>query len=362
MPQKTPFHAMHERLRAKLTDFHGWLLPLYYRTPIAEHNAVRQQAGLFDTSHMGVIQVEGKDAEKLLQMLIARDISGMRPGQMRLAVLCNENGGILDDLTVYKFGEEKFWLVVNSVPYENDFNWVKEHAAGMDVKISGLREKTAKLDLQGRKAEAVLQKLVQGNLNEIGRYNFREVEINGVGCVVSRSGYTGEDGFELYFAAGKAEEMWNALMQAGAGFNLQPCGLAARDMLRLEAGMLLHGQDIDAKHSLLLCHYEKMVGWDKEFIGKRALLKQREQGVKEKLVGFELLERGIARNACRILKKGEEIGVVTSGTFSPTLKKGIGLGYIGKEFSAAGTEFEIEIRGKAVKAKVAKLPFYRRGD
>ncbi len=362
MPQKTPLHAVHERLHANLTIFHGWLLPLYYRTPMAEHNAVRQQAGLFDISHMGIVELEGKDSEKLLQLLLVRDIAAMEPGELRLAVMCNAKGGILDDLTVYKFSGEKFWLVVNAAPYEKDLRQVQENAKEMDVKVTGLREQMAKLCLQGPESEKIFQKLVESNLEKLEYYSFWEIKLGQIECVVSRSGYTGEDGFELYFAAECAEEMWNALMQAGSGFNLQPCGLAARNTLRLEAGMLLHGQDIDAKHSLLECHYEKIVGWDKEFIGKRALLKKREQGVKEKLVGFELLERGIARNGCRLLKEGREVGIVTSGSFSPTLKKSIGLGYIGREFSSAGTEFEIEIRGKTVKAKVAKLPFYRRGD
>ncbi|MDP2973722.1 MAG: glycine cleavage system aminomethyltransferase GcvT [Candidatus Diapherotrites archaeon] len=360
MPNKTPFFAQHEKLNAALTDFHDWMLPMHYGSPIAEHNAVRQQCGLFDTSHMGEIEVQGKDAEKLLQSLLVRDISAMKAGQIRLAAMCNEDGGIMDDLTVYKFSGEKFWLVVNAGPYESDLLWIKRNAKGVDAKAEGLRSNTAKLDLQGPKAERVLQKLVKENLNEIKYYNFKEMQVADVGCIASRSGYTGEDGFELYFDSGSSEKVWNALMQAGKEFGLMPCGLAARDSLRLEAGMLLYGQDIDSEHSILLCPYEKIVSWNKGFFGKRALVKQRRLGVREKLIGFELVEKGIARHGCEILVGEKKAGIATSAGFSPTLKKSIGLGYIAKEFGEIGQEIEIDIRGKRVKAKVVDLPFYRR--
>ena len=196
--------------------------------------------------------------------------------------------------------------------------------------------------------------------NILNKYNFVETKVAGVGCVVSKSGYTGEDGFELYFAADKAGEMWNSLTEAGKEFALQPCGLACRDTLRLEAGMLLYGQDIDEGKSPLQCHYKEIVSWEKEFVGKKALEEQRKKGVGERLVGFELVDRGIARHGCRILKEGKQAGVVTSGSFSPTLKKSIGLGYIDSALSAVGTGFDVEVRGKAVKAKAVKLPFYRR--
>lgn len=360
MPEKTPFFALHQTLGAALADFHGWLLPLHYGSPIAEHNAVRKSCGLFDVSHMGEILVQGKDAEKLLQLLLVRDIAGMKAGRMCLAAMCNEQGGVLDDLTVYKFGEEKFWLVVNAGPYESDLRWVQRNAKARDVKAEGLRSNTAKLDLQGPKAEQVLQKLVKENLKEIKYYDFKEMQVADVDSVVSRSGYTGEDGFELYSDAGNAEKIWNSLMQAGAEFGLLACGLAARDLLRVEAGMLLYGQDIDVKHSILQCPYEKMIDWKKGFIGKMALLKQKQKGVKEKLIGFELIEKGIARQGCEIFVNAGKAGIATSAGFSPTLKKSIGLGYIAKEFSEIGQEIEIDIRGKRVKAVVVKPPFYKR--
>ena len=360
MPKKTPFYEIHEKLNATMTDFHGWLLPVYYTTPIEEHKAVRQKAGLFDTSHMGIVEIEGKDSEKLLQLLLVRDLADMKPGEMRLAVMCNEKGGILDDLTVYKFSKEKFWLVVNASPYESDLRQVQEKAEGMEVKATGLREHSAKLDLEGPNSEKILQPIIESDLGRMQHYDFDEVRIAGLDCVVSRSGYTGEQGFEIYFPAENAPELWKRLVEAGKDFGLRPCGLASRNTLRLEAGMLLYGQDIDEGKTPLQCNYRKLVDWKKDFVGKAALERQKKQGIGKKLVGFELVERGIARHNFRILKEGREAGTVTSGTYSPTLKKSIGLGYIGSEFSAIGTEFKIEIRGKAVKAIVAKLPFYKK--
>ncbi|MBN2067841.1 MAG: glycine cleavage system aminomethyltransferase GcvT [Candidatus Diapherotrites archaeon] len=359
MPQKTGLFDQHKSMNAKIIDFYSWQLPLYYSTPLKEHNAVRQACGLFDTGHMGEIQVEGRDAEKLLQLLLIRDISGMKPGQMKLGVMCNAQGGILDDLTVYKFSEEKFWVVVNSAPYERDFGWVQGNARSFEVRVSGLREQTSKLDLQGPKSGLVLERL-GADLNELKYYTFSQAEINGIECIASRSGYTGEKGFELYFMGDKAPEMWNAILEAGAEFGIEPCGLASRDTLRLEAAMMLYGQDIDEKHSVLECPYEMLVAWEKQFIGKEALERQRESNIDKKLVGFQLLDRGIARHGHKLLDNGKEIGVVTTGNFSPTLKKSIGLGYIGVEFSKPGSEFEIDIRGKKARAKAVEMPFYRR--
>jgi aminomethyltransferase len=309
---------------------------------------------------MGAIQVTGKDSEKLLQKVIPRDLSEMKDGKMHLGLMCNEAGKMLDDLVVYKFGEEKFWTVVNAGLYESNLDWIKRHAQGMEVEITSMREQTAKLDLQGPLAEKALQKIAEGNLAEMKFYNFSEMKIAGIDCVVSRSGYTGEDGFELYFGQGNAKLLWEKLIDAGKEFGVIPCGLAARDSLRLEAGMLLSGQDFDEKRTPLESPYAKFVSWDKEFVGKEALEKQRDSGIEEKLVGFELIERGIPRHDCEFLKDGKKVGATTSGSFSPTLKKGIGLGYIGEGLSFVGSEFKVNVRGKPIAAKVVKLPFYRR--
>jgi aminomethyltransferase len=361
MAKQTALFETHKGLNARITGFHGWEMPLYYTAPLQEHNAVRESCGLFDVSHMGEILVQGKDAERLLQRVLVRDIAGMDAGQVRLAVMCNEKGGVLDDLTVYQFDPEEFWLVVNAGPYENDLAWVRRHSEGMDVVVTGLRDGTAKLDLQGPDAGKVLAKAGLGSRGETKYYNFVETEVGGVSALVSRSGYTGEDGFELYFGAEKAEEMWAALMEAGKGFGIEACGLAARDTLRLEAGMVLYGQDLDEGKTPLQCSYRKLVCWEKDFVGKKALERQREEGVREVLAGFELTERGIARHGDLLFCGEKQAGSVTSGSFSPSLKKGIGLGYIEQEFSPAGTEILAEIRGKRVKARVAELPFYRRG-
>jgi len=363
MPQKTFLFEEHERLGANITDFHGWMLPVYYSTPIAEHNAVRNACGLFDVSHMGEILVEGKDAEVLVQKVVARDIGGMKEGKMRLGVMCNENGGIIDDLTVYKFSGEKFWAVVNAATYGKDFMVFAGNADGMDVRVSGLRDGTAKLDLQGPRAQEILGEITGFNLEKIKFYNFAEIKLSGVGCVASRSGYTGEDGFELYFGAEKAPAVWNSLLDAGKESGLVPCGLGARDTLRLEAGMILCGQDIDEGKTPLQCFYGRIIGWEKDFIGKKALLKQKKNCVGDVLAGFEMVDRGIARHGCKIFgtNGGKQAGVVTSGSFAPTLKKSIGLCYIAPELSKPGSKFFVEIRGNMVGAKTAELPFYKRG-
>ena len=360
MVERTAFYEIHKGLGATITDFHGWELPVYYSTPIAEHNAVREKLGLFDVSHMGEILVEGRDSERLLQKVIPRELAGMKAGEMRLGMMCNEAGGILDDLVVYRFGEKKFWVVVNAGPYESDLAWMKRQAQGMEVEITGLRERTAKLDLQGPKAEQALRKIAEGKLDGIKYYNFAEMGIAGVECVVSRSGYTGEDGFEIYFGPGNAKVLWEKLMEAGAEFGIMACGLASRDSLRLEAGMLLSGDDFDEKRTPLECRYAKLVSWGKKFVGKEALEIKQAGGIEEKLVGFELVGRGIPRAGCGFLKDGKKVGQASSGGFSPTLKKGIGLGYIGEGLSSIGSEFQVEVRGRPIAAKVVKLPFYRR--
>ena len=362
MPQKTPLFEEHERLGAAITDFHGWMLPVYYSTPVAEHNAVRSACGLFDVSHMGEILLEGKDAEKLAQKVVARDITGMKEGGMRLGVMCSEKGGIIDDLTVYKFSGEKFWAVVNAATYEKDFMAFAGNAGGLDVRVSGLRDGTAKIDLQGPAAQEILGKITGLDFEKIKFYNFAEIKLCGAGCVASRSGYTGEDGFELYFGAEKAAEIWNSLLGAGKENGLVPCGLGARDTLRLEAGMMLCGQDFDEGRTPLQCPYGRIIGWEKDFIGKKALLKQKKKPAGALLAGFEMTGRGIARNGCKIFRAegGKQAGIVTSGSFAPTLKKSIGLGYIAAGLGRPGSEFFVEIRGSMVGAKAVELPFYRR--
>ena len=357
---KTPLNAAHHNLGARLVDFGGWEMPVIYTNQIEEHHAVRQKAGLFDVSHMGEIMVTGPDAFKLLQKLFTKDISQMEDGRVSLGVMCNESGGIIDDLTVYRYNAEKYLLVVNAGTATTDYDWIVKHGADLDVQAENLSLQIAKIDIQGPAAETILQKLTPTDLSAIKRYWFQEMAVDGVEMTVSRSGYTGEDGFELYLPAENAEKIWNKLLETGQPDGLIACGLGARDTLRTECGMMLYGHDIDTEHTPLEAVYGWAVSFDKDFIGKAALLKQKENGLSRKLVGFEMLERGIAREHYPIYHQNEPIGEVTSGVPSPTLGKNIGLGYVRADLRKSGLEIAIKVRDNFVKAKIVKLPFYKK--
>lgn len=355
---KTPLNEAHKKLNARMVDFGGWEMPVVYTNQIEEHHAVRKAAGIFDVSHMGEIMVTGQQAFDLVQKLVSKDIAPMIDGQVSLGVLCNERGGIIDDLTVYKYGPQKYMLVVNAGTTEKDYAWVRQHTQGFDVKTENISAAITKIDLQGPQSQEILQQLTQTDLSEIKRYFFKEIVVDGVPMTVSRSGYTGEDGFELYFDNAYAEQIWNKLLEIGKPMGLVPCGLGARDTLRTECGMMLYGHDIDEDHT----PFEAVYGWavsdQKDFIGKDALMRQRQEGLKRKLVGFEMLDRGIARQHYPVYFQNEEVGVVTSGTPSPSLNKNIGMAYIRPALNIPGTEIEIKIRESLAKAKVVKLPFY----
>jgi aminomethyltransferase len=360
--KETPLAEEHKKLNASMTEFSGWLMPIQYTTVIEEHNCTRNNAGLFDVSHMGEIIIEGREATELLQKTVSRNIEKEKEGEMVLAVICNEKGGILDDLTVYKFNKKKYMLVVNASNEEKDFNWFNKirEENGFKAEIKNVSSKTAKIDLQGPNSQEILQKIIDFDLNEIKYYEFKEGKINGINSIISRSGYTGEDGFELYFPWDSAVEIWTELIKHGESHGIKPAGLAARDTLRLECGMNLYGNEMDESKTPLQARYSWVLDLEKDFIGKKAILEQKEKGVKEKLAGFELIDKGIARHGHKIFKEEKEIGIVTSGTLSPTLKKALGLSYIKTEFTQIGTEIEIEIREKKRKAKIVKLPFYKR--
>lgn len=362
MLKQTSLNAVHKALGARMVDFGGWDMPVIYTNQIEEHHAVRQKAGLFDVSHMGEIFVTGPQALDLVQKLVSRDISKMETGRVTLGVMCNETGGILDDLTVYKMGDQKYLLVVNAGTCDDDYNWVVKHSQGMEVKIDNVSDDLTKLDLQGPNAQKILQKLVDSDLNEIKRYGFSIMNVDGVETIVSRSGYTGEDGFELYFSNDEAEHLWNKLLEIGETDGLIPCGLGSRDTLRTECGMMLYGHDIDTEHSPLEAVYGWAVSFEKgDFIGRSALERQKSEGLKRTLVGFEMEGRGIARQHYPILtSSGETIGEVTSGTPSPTLNKNIGLGYVRPDLATPGTRIKIKVRDQLVPALVVKLPFYKR--
>ncbi len=360
----TPLFEEHKRLGATIVDFGGWEMPVYYTNVIEEHNATRNACGLFDICHMGEFIVEGQQAFDLVQWFFSRDISSQKIGQMALGVLCNEQGGILDDLTVYKMRHDKFMVVVNSSTTPKDFAWIKKVAAQkkFSAKVSDISTKTAKFDIQGPRAEEILQKIVSWDLSEIGFYNFKEVEksLEGFDSIISRSGYTGEDGFEVYFDWNKAKEIWSLLLEKGKGHGIAPIGLGARDTLRLEAGFNLYGSEMDESTNPFECRYGWVVGKEKDFAGKKAIFAQKEEGLKRKLAGFEMLDRSIARHGYKVFAGGQEIGVVTSGSPSPTLKKNIGLCSVKPEFGEVGTEMQIEVRGTKYRAAIVSLPFYKR--
>lgn len=342
-----------------MIDFGGWSLPVEYTGIIPEHEAVRTKAGIFDVSHMGEITVKGEDSEKYLQMLLTNDISLLNNNQIAYTTMCYPHGGVVDDLLVYKYSNTDYLLVVNASNTEKDYQWMKENIFG-NTEILNVSENYAQLALQGPLAEAILQKLTRKNLNEIEFYYFSDnVKIGNIEALVSRTGYTGEDGFELYFAYDKAEEMWDMILEAGKDEGLIPAGLGARDTLRFEASLPLYGHELDENITPLEAGLGFFVKLNKEnFIGKEALAKQKSEGLQRKIVGFEMIDRGIPRNNYEVYAEGKKIGYVTTGSFSPTLKKNIGLALINSAYSKEGTEIEILIRNKNSKAKVIKKPFY----
>jgi len=357
---KTALNEAHRKLGARMVDFGGWDMPVVYTNQIEEHHAVRQKAGIFDVSHMGELMVTGPDALAYLQKLVSRDVAKLNPGQVGLCVLCNETGGIIDDLTVYKFSDQKFMPVINAGTTPGDYAWFMEHVGNFDVKVENISDNITKLDLQGPNAEKILQKLTSDDLKEIKRYYFKEITVDGVFMIVSRSGYTGEDGFELYLDVKYSEQIWNKLLEVGNPDGLLPCGLGSRDTLRTECGMMLYGHDIDTEHTPIEAVYSWAVSLDKDFIGRDTLVKQKEQGLARKMVGFEMIDRGIARQHYPIYYQDREVGEVTSGVPSPTLNKNIGLGYVEFAIREPGTEIEIKVRDNFVKAKIVKLPFYKK--
>ena len=358
--KQTPLNAVHRQLGAKMVPFGGWDMPVQYRGILDEHKAVRGAAGVFDVSHMGEVEFRGPAALEAVQRLTSNDASRLQVGQVQYSALTTEAGTFVDDLTVYKFADDHYMVTVNASNIDKDVAWMQDHTRG-NVEVRNLSDATALVAVQGPKALEILQKLTPLNLSGIKYYWFTQGKVQGQDAVVSRTGYTGEDGFEVYLPPQHAAALWNALLEAGTPLGLLPCGLGARDTLRLEAKMALYGNDIDDRHTVL----EADLGWilkleKGDFIGKAALAKQKTQGVARKLVGFEMTGRGIARSHYAIVKGGKPIGEVTSGGPAPWLNKNIGLGYVAAEHSAVGTEFEILVRDNPVPARVVPTPFYKR--
>ncbi|MBA2873452.1 glycine cleavage system aminomethyltransferase GcvT [Thermaerobacillus caldiproteolyticus] len=362
MLKRTPLFSVYARYGAKTIDFGGWELPVQFSSIKEEHEAVRTRAGLFDVSHMGEIEVKGSDSFAFLQKVMTNDVAKLTEGRAQYTLMCYENGGTVDDLLIYKKADDYYLLVVNAANIEKDFEWLNQHAFG-DVELVNISTEIAQLALQGPLAEHVLQKLTEVDLSQIKFFGFRDdVEFQGVKSLVSRTGYTGEDGFEIYCRAGDAVTLWKAILEAGKEEGVLPCGLGARDTLRFEATLPLYGQELSKDITPIEAGLGFAVKTNKEvdFIGKDVLKKQKEEGTLRKLVGIEMIDKGIPRHGYQVFSGDEEIGVITTGTQSPTLKKNIGLALIKTEFSTLDTEVEVDIRGRRLKAKVVETPFYKR--
>ena len=350
----------HEELNAKMVPFAGFNMPVSYEGVNIEHETVREKLGVFDVSHMGEFLISGENALELIQKISSNDASKLVDGKAQYSCMPNEKGGIVDDLIIYRIDAEKYLLVVNASNIEKDWNWIAHHNT-MDATMRDLSDEMSLLAIQGPKAAEAMQSLTDIDLANMKFYTFEVGNFAGVDkVIVSATGYTGSGGFEIYFKNEDAEQIWDAVMEAGADFGIKPIGLAARDTLRLEMGFCLYGNDIDDTTSPI----EAGLGWitkfTKDFINSEELKKQKEEGPARKLVAFELDERGIPRQGYDIVdENGKKIGVVTSGTMSPSLEKGIGLGYVPTEIAGYGNKLSIQIRKKAVPATQVKLPFYK---
>jgi len=362
--QKTPLYNSHLKQGARTIEFGGWLMPVQYSGIIEEHQAVRKAAGLFDLSHMGEIEVAGYQALDFLQYVTTNDVSKLAVGQAHYNFFCYPDGGIADDLIVYRL-PDKYLLVVNASNIDKDYDWLIESRTikGSDCLIKNASYDTALISLQGPKAVEILQPLVPNDLSDLAYYYSVSGQLEDVPLLIARTGYTGEDGFELFIKRKQAEGIWQKLLEAGRAKGLVPVGLGARDTLRLEAKMALYGNDIDATTNPLDAGLGWAVKMDKgNFIGKEALARVKANGPKRKLVGFEMQDRAIARHGYPVVINGETVGNVTSGAPSPTLSKNIGLAYLPIAHSAIGTTIQVIIRGKPTQAVVVKTPFYTRPD
>jgi aminomethyltransferase len=361
--KKTKINEAHYMLKGKMVEFCGWDLPIQYSGVNTEHMAVRTTGGIFDVSHMGEITFRGKDALKAVQYVISNDASKLSPGKIQYTALTTESGCFVDDLLVYMMSENEYLLVVNAANIEKDFQWMKKNTARFAVQLENRSEEYSQIAVQGPVSEKLLQEFTDCDLSPMAYYHFSMARVMGLEAIVSRTGYTGEDGFEIYFRsdAASASKLFLALAEKGEKYDALPAGLGARDTLRLEAKMALYGNDIDDRHSVL----EADLGWilklNKEpFIGQEALARQKAEGIRRLLVGFELVDKGIARHGYPVHVQGKQFDAVTSGTFVPFLKKSIGMAYLPVEHSAIGSEFQVDIRGKLATAKVVKTPFYKR--
>ena len=360
--KKTPLNDIHKSSGGKMVDFGGWHMPVQYSAGvIAEHLATRTRAGLFDVSHMGEIYVEGEDAIAFVNRITTNDVAKLVDGQAHYSALTNEAGGVVDDLLVYRFDEGKLLLVVNASTTDKDWDWITSHVKDEAITLSNASKDYCQIAVQGPKAVEIAQKFTNENLSEIKYYHFTVGVFDGVDAIISRTGYTGEDGYEIYADPKYAEQIWNHLLEAGAEFDILPCGLAARNTLRLESGMSLYGHELSDEISPL----EAGLGWicklgKGDFTGRDKMAKLKEDGLKRKLVGFEMTDKGIARDEFDVYINDKKLGVVTSASPAPFLKKNIGLAFVPVEFANIGQEIKIDVRGKHLAAVIVPTPFYKR--
>lgn len=360
--KRTPLFPIYAQYGARTVDFGGWELPVQFSSIMEEHEAVRNRAGIFDVSHMGEISIKGKDAYRLIQHLITNDISKLEIGQAIYSPMCYPDGGVIDDLLIYRLDEDDYMLVVNASNTDKDMEWIEKHIEG-EVVVQNISDSISLVALQGPLAETILQTITEQNLAEIGFFRFKNnIDVASRNALVSRSGYTGEDGFEIYCNPNDVTEIWNKIIEVGKPDGLLPCGLGSRDTLRFEAKLPLYGQELGPN----ITPYESGLGmWvklDKEidFIGKDVLKAQKENGIPRKIVGIEMIDRGIPRHGYPVYVDEELVGEVTTGTQSPTLKKSVGLILIKSDLAKEGQTVFVEIRGKKVEAVIVKTPFYRR--
>ncbi|RKZ33490.1 glycine cleavage system aminomethyltransferase GcvT [bacterium] len=359
--KKTPFYPKHLLLHGKMVEFAGFLMPMFYEGIVPEHMAVRKDVGIFDVSHMGEFYIRGENAHDFIQKMTTNDLDRIEPGQAQYSAMLYDHGGIVDDLLIYRF-PDKYMMVVNAANIEKDFEWLKSHLPETGVELYNASDDIALLAVQGPNAQKVIQKLVNYDLEQLKYYHHAELEVAGERMLISRTGYTGEDGFELYMSPSVAEKIWDSIFEAGESENLKPCGLGARDSLRLEMKYALYGNDMDENTN----PYEAGLGWivkleKGDFIGRETIIDAKAQGLSKKLICFELQERGFPRPGYKVYKEGNEIGTVTSGTFSPILEKGIGLAYVPTEYSKSGNTFDVKIRNIMIPAVVVKPPFWKNG-
>ena len=363
MNKKTALHDKHVSLGARMEPFAGYMMPIKYTTVKEEHNAVREGVGIFDLSHMGEFRVKGTDARKFLDYLLTNDAE-VEPGRAYYSTMCYPDGGIVDDLIVYRISEDEYLMVVNASNIEKDWAWVTSHTSGYSVDLTNESDQTSLVAIQGPDAEKLAQKLTDVDLSAIEYYHHVSGEFAGRNVLIARTGYTGEDGFELYLDPKDAGEVWDAVMEAGGEYGIKPIGLGARDTLRLEVGYLLYGNDIDHTTTPM----EARLGWvvklktDKDFIGREVMARQKQDKPSRYIVGLEVKGRGFPRHGAELFDGSRKVGIVTSGSIAPALGHGVCLAYVEKGFHRKGTELEAEVRGRRIPVMTVKLPFYEEGS